>query len=91
MQKAPLPPDTSYFIYFYVFTCEKCNQPQLQLNLLAEIPQDDKTHQAAFGYTCSNCGHIEFPCHRPAVYTKWLQVKNSKCSERDIRGNAVLS
>jgi hypothetical protein len=80
------PPDTDYFIYFYVFTCEKCNCPEIDRHLIPQAPQDE-IHQRAFGFECKNCNSPNYiAADRAAAYAKTLQVKNGKCFERHTVG-----
>jgi len=73
--------DTSYFVYFYVYTCDQCNFPHLD-TLISETPQD--LDRRSLDWRCKNCRsqqYVEFG-NRTAAYVKALLVKDGKCSER---------
>jgi hypothetical protein len=83
------PPDTDYFVYLYVFTCEKCNCPVIDTRSIPKAPQDEIERQA-FDFVCTNCNSPN--CiwgDRGAVYAKALQVKNGKYFERRTPGTAI--
>jgi hypothetical protein len=80
-------PDTPYFVYLYVFTCEKCNRPHLETFVVETVPQDELDRTAAEWY-CENCNSPQSTAlYRGAVYAKWLLVNKGKCSERRSTGN----
>lgn len=88
MQNAP---DTPYFVYFYVFTCEQCQCPCLDTRLVANTPQDETDRDPALWY-CKNCNSSNHTAgHRAAVYAKKLLVKSGKCSERGNGGTLIPS
>lgn len=75
-------PETNYFVYFYVFTCEKCNHPHLETRVAAEAPSFDDDRTPAEWY-CKNCDSPQSTAgYRSAGYTTKLLVKSGKCSER---------
>ncbi len=83
MQNAP---DTDYFVYLYVFTCEKCNCPVIESRLIPKTSRDEIANQA-FDFVCVNCNSPN--CiwgNRVAAYAKTLYVKNGKCLERNNPG-----
>ena len=81
------PPDTDYFIYIYVFTCEKCNCPHLETVIYAQVPKDE-IQQAPSEWFCENCNSPQSTAagYRSAGYAKLLSVKNGKCLERSSTG-----
>jgi len=84
MQNAP---DTPYFVYLYVFTCEKCKHPHTETVIVEKVPQDD-VHRAGADWFCENCKSPQSTAlYRAAVYAKSLLVQNGKCSERHNAGN----
>ena len=69
-------PDTAYFVYLYVLTCEDCNFPYVETVTAANAPRDE-IHQQAVGWTCENCNCHQYTAgYRSAVYVKALSVKN---------------
>lgn len=73
---------TSYYIYFYVFTCEHCHYPYLDMRLVPRIPQDQMDSEPAV-WTCKKCYSPQSTAgHRRAAYAKRLLMSNGKCSER---------
>jgi hypothetical protein len=83
------PSETPYYVYLYVFTCEKCNCPHLETMISAEAPKDE-IQQAPAEWFCKNCKSPQSTAlYRSAVYEKWLLVKNGKCSERRSTGSQL--
>jgi len=81
------PPDTDYFVYLYVFTCEKCNYPHPETFVSEKVPKDE-INRAAAEWFCENCNSPQSTAlYRSAVYAKPLLVKNGKCSERHSVGS----
>lgn len=79
-------PDTTYFVYLYVFTCEDCNYPYIETALAKEAPRDE-IHQIPAAWTCENCNSPQNTAgYRSAVYAQGLLVKSGKCSERHNLG-----
>ena len=80
----PNPPDTEYFIYFYIFACEKCHCPYRETRLIAKTPQDSEIDRMAAEWYCENCGAPNSTAFgdRSALYVRKLLVKSGKCSER---------
>lgn len=86
------PPDTDYFVYLYIFTCEKCHCPHLDTRLVTSVPQDLEIDQAPAEWFCKNCNSPQSTAlYRSAVYAKKLRVKNGKCFERGNDGTLVQS
>jgi hypothetical protein len=80
-------PDAPFFVYLYVFTCEKCNCPHLETMISAKVPKDELQTAPAEWY-CMNCNSPQSTAlYRSAVYAKLLSVKNGKCSERHSAGS----
>jgi hypothetical protein len=83
-------PETPYFVYLYVFTCEQCSCPHVSARILASDPQDYETDREPAEWFCENCKSPQSTAlYRSAVYAKKLLVKNGECSERS-NGGAVL-
>jgi hypothetical protein len=84
-------PDTPYFVYFYVFTCEQCHCPYLDSRLVATVPHDQEIEHAPAEWTCANCNSRQSTAlYRSAAYAKKLSVRSGKCSERHSVSNEFL-
>jgi hypothetical protein len=86
------PPDTDYFIYFYVFTCEKCNCPHIDPHVVPKAPRDE-INQRSFSFECENCNSQNYISSGMATssgtatsYAITLRVKNGKYLERHNPG-----
>ena len=61
-------PDTPYFAYLYVFTCEQCYYPYVETLIVPKAPKDEIDRQAA-GWTCTNCKSHQYTAgYQTAVY-----------------------
>ncbi len=84
-------PDTTYFVYFYVFTCEHCGRPHLDTKCEANAPRDEEIDRAPAEWFCDNCNSPQSTAlYRSAVYAKLLSVQNGKCLERRNAGTQIL-
>lgn len=73
---------TPYYIYFYVFTCEHCHFPHVDVRFVPTIPQDQIDNDPAV-WTCTKCKSPQSAIdYRRAAYSKKLLMSNGKCSER---------
>jgi hypothetical protein len=85
------PPNTDYFVYLYVVTCEKCNCPHVEAVIADKVPRDE-IEQNGIDWHCKNCNSPESTAlYRAALYAKRLLVKEGKCSERHNVGNGFLT
>jgi formate-dependent nitrite reductase cytochrome c552 subunit len=83
----PNPPDTDYFIYIYVATCEACHCPHVEATIADKVPRDE-IERNGIEWTCRNCNSYQSTAlYRAAVDARWLWVKEGKCSERHKTGN----
>lgn len=82
---------TPYYIYFYVFTCEHCHFPFVDVRFVPTIPQDQMDDDPA-AWTCKKCGSPQSTVdYRKAAYTKKLLMSNGKCTERASFNTLALS
>ena len=73
---------TPYYIYFYVFTCEHCQFPHLDVRFVPTIPQDQIDNDSAV-WTCAKCNSPQSTVgYRKAAYAKKLLMSDGKCTER---------
>jgi hypothetical protein len=81
----------SYYIYFYVFECEHCHYPHLDMRLVPTIPQDQMDDDPAV-WTCKKCNSRQSTvCYRNAAYAKKLLMTSGKCTERGNLSTLPLS
>ena len=75
-------PDTPYFVYLYVVTCEKCQCPHVETHVIDKAPKDE-IDRNGIDWHCKNCKSPQSTAlYRGAAYAKWLLVREGKCSER---------
>lgn len=81
----------SYYIYFYVFTCEHCHFPYVDVRFVPTIPQDQIDNDPAV-WTCKKCNSPQSTVgYRKAAYAKKLLMSNGKCTERASFNTLTLS
>jgi hypothetical protein len=83
--------ETPYFVYLYVFACERCNRPHVDACIVANTPQDSETDRKPAEWYCENCNSPQSTAlYRSAVYAKKLLLNGGKSAERD-NGGALIS
>ena len=82
---------TPYYIYFYVFTCEHCHFPYMDMRFVPTIPQDQIDNDPAV-WICKKCNSPQSAVnYRKAAYAKKLLMSDGKCSERVSFNTLALS